>query len=216
MGKDDEQVMVVNKDILFGDGYFQGFQPVGSSDYESRIMKHLHFMRRGDVENNLRLDLKQPISYLIIVNPSSQTVFAYQRPDKSGSMEKRHQGKWSWGVGGHINPCDSDDPLHASLYRELEEEVGVLRPNIKNLKVIGYINDDVDSLGKDHFGILYAAETCLVELRPRKEEMAQGKFLSIGELEEILRTPEVKVETWSQIALDPLKKYFEANGLRHN
>ena len=78
----------------------------------------------------------------------------------------------------------------------------------KPLKVLGYINDDSDSIGKVHFGILYLLEiNGTVQLK--SPEFKKGKLLHINELEKICSSQNYEIENWSKIALEPLKKYLE-------
>jgi predicted NUDIX family phosphoesterase len=164
-------------------------------------------MVRKDAENDPTY--KQPIAYVLIINPELKKVFAYQRSSKGKDYgESRLAGKWSWGVGGHIDKIDEvkGNPIEASMLRELSEEVHL--PNITGTKVIGYVNDDSNDVGKVHFCVLYLLETDAEEVKPKASEMAQGKLMGLNELEEILNHPECNVERWSEMAMDPLKEYF--------
>ena len=221
MGNPDQKIIVVERDILFSDGnYFNGFKPHSDFDYEKIILKNLKTMRRGSTEEpidhpsgNAELDTsnKQPIGYMLIVNPSSKEVYAFQRAKKDEHYsDKRLQGKWSWGVGGHIEPFDlnngSKNPLTESRIRELEEEIEI-EGDVEKIVPLGYINDDKDQVGKFHFGILY-----LVEIngtaKPKDKEMEQGFMYSVEKLEELCTSKDVEVESWSRISLTPLKKYL--------
>ncbi len=205
--KTEKFIMVVPCKLLFGSNYFEGFRPQSETDHASRILANFTYMKRGLAEQDPTH--KQPIGYSIIVNPVLKKVFAYQRASHDAKYgEKRLQGKWSWGVGGHIEKMDTDagNPLEMSMRRELGEEVsisGSITP-----KILGYINNDSDDVGKVHFGILYLIETDSLEVKPNDEEIDNGKMRTIGELEEICASPSFAVEEWSRIALEPLKQYF--------
>jgi predicted NUDIX family phosphoesterase len=207
MSKDDQNIMVIERKKLFNGEIdaFQGFSPASRVDFESRILDNYTFMRRGDVETDP--SLKQPIAYSIITNPSEQKVFAYQRSSSDKNYkEKRLQGKYSWGIGGHIqkSDCDEANPIWDSMMRETREEVtldGFLNP-----KVLGYINDDLDSVGKVHFGVLYTAETNSKAVSPKDPEIDNGALMTIGQLDEICSSKDCSVENWSKIALDALKE----------
>ncbi len=208
MDKNDKMIMVVNRDLLFGSNSFEGFkQHSKNTDFLYRIIQFNRLMRRGDAEEDKKY--KQPIAYALIISPSGK-VFAYQRSKKDKEYgEKRLQGKWSWGIGGHIEEKDmqDEDPLHASLMRELKEEVGI---DCANIKLNGYINYDTDSVGQVHFGLLYIAKINSEDISPKDPEIAQGKLHTISELERICSS-DAEVETWSRIALDPLKSYLNGN-----
>jgi len=221
MGKSDSIIYVVEREKLFEeDKEFQGFKSKEEFDYEERILDNILTMRRGSTEEpkdhpngNAELDTryKQPIGYMMVVNTSTKEVYTFQRAsDDKKYSDRRLQGKWSWGVGGHIEPIDSmngsKNPLIESRLRELQEEI-IIEGEIQNVFPLGYINDDRDSIGSVHIGILY-----LIEINgsasKRDDEMQQGIMLSVDKLEELCNAQNVVVESWSRIALEPLKKYF--------
>ena len=205
MGKEDSIIMVVEKDDLFNDDVFDGFKSHEKVNYIDRILKNYGFMTRKFAENDPTY--KQPIAYCIIVNPILKKVFAYQRSKKEEHYsEKRLQGKWSWGIGGHIEKSDviNENPIVDSMLREINEEV-----EISDIitKLLGYIYHDF-GVNAVHFGLLYLVETNSIDVRPKDPEIAEGGFKTIQELEFILNSPDCKVEDWSKTALTPLKDYF--------
>ena len=209
MSKEDQKIMAIEREILCSNKYFQGFLGHKEHDYESLVLNQHKIGRRGDLENDP--SHKQPIGYMMVVNSETKKVYAYQRSVKDKEYgEKRLQGKWSWGVGGHIEPHDigNGNSIRESMLRELNEEIKIIG-KIKNINVLGYINDDLDSVGKVHFGILYLVEVD-GSASPKDKEMAQGKMFSINELEKICSSENFDVENWSKIALEPLKKYFDS------
>ena len=221
MSKSDMQILVVEKNALFGSNgeyFFEGFRPHHELDYESRILANLESMRRGSVDEDANhpegnaernSGYKQPIGYMLIVNPNTKKVFAYQRSsDNEKYMEKRLQGKWSWGVGGHIEAQDTKgNPIQESTLRELKEEVEFKGEILGEPKVLGYIYHDFD-VHKVHFGILYLIETN-EEVEPRDPEISHGKFMDLNELEKICFSNNCEVEEWSKTAIKPLKDYFQ-------
>lgn len=204
MDKNEKIIMAVNKERLFRDDYFQGFKPASEVDFYSRIIQNNIHMKRGEAEKSTTH--KHPIAYLLVISPSSK-VFAYQRSQKGN--ESRLHNKWSWGIGGHIDIEDmmkGGDPIQNSLLRELSEELtGAENPS---LKLVGYINDDSDDVGKVHFGLLYIAKVKSEEIHFKDEEIKQGNLKPINELEAICANPDFVVEGWSRIALEPLRNYI--------
>ena len=201
-------ILAVARDNLFQGDQFEGFKDSSEIDFESRILENCKFMKRGPLEDDPRY--KQPIGYALIVNPELKKVFAYQRAvEDEKYTETRLQGKWSWGIGGHIEKSEGgeENPIYASLRRELEEEVE-MNGTIKNIKVLGYINLEHD-VHAVHFGILYIVETDAKNIKPKDPEVEVGELKDINELEEICESDEFSVEGWSEIALIPLKRYFE-------
>ena len=207
MTKWDAQIMVVKREKLFDNDYFEGFREHSKVDYESRILQNYKYKIRSQVENDP--SLKQPVVYLMVTNPIKKKVFVYRRAEQYQKYpEKRLQGKWSWGVGGHVQKLKikNANPLFVNLSRELTEEI-TIKSSI-NIKVLGYINNETDDVGKVHFGMLYVIEIDANEVYPKDPEIKEGKLRGINELEKIVSSPNHIVEEWSRIAIKPLKKYF--------
>ena len=120
--------------------------------------------------------------------------------------ETRLRGKWSWGIGGHIDKVDIEngDSIRASLLRELNEEVEIKQYD--DPVILGYINDDETEVGSVHFGLLYLILTSDRSVRPADAEIAWGGFMPVSQLEEISQSSEASVESWSEISLAPLKQ----------
>jgi predicted NUDIX family phosphoesterase len=199
----DAEIMVVDREILLEERNFQGFIPAGACDYESFILDHYRYVPRSEAEECPAL--KQPIAYCVIVNRSLGKIFAYRRAEAEGDYgEARLRGKWSLGIGGHIDRSDlaAENPIRASMLRELGEEIeiaGRLRP-----KILGYINDDTDMVGRVHFGLLYLLDTGAEEIAPRAREIAEARMLTEGEWQGMLRRDDIVIEEWSRIASGPL------------
>jgi predicted NUDIX family phosphoesterase len=204
MSAEKRMIMVVERATLFKERSFAGFLPAEARDYEALIVANATYRPRELAEKDP--SFKQPIAYAAIVNPALGRVFAYQRASEAARYdEARLRGKWSWGVGGHIEETDARgrNPIRESLRRELAEEIII--PGTFSLAVAGYINDDETDVGAVHFGILYIAETDATEVSPRSPEIAAGGLHPIERLEEIMRAPACSVETWSAIALPAVK-----------
>jgi predicted NUDIX family phosphoesterase len=146
-------------------------------------------------------------------------VWAYRRAsDKKHYHDGRLQGKYSWGVGGHIDfdpefvKLSGEAILDSTLKREIEEEVKLENGALGHSRLLGCVNDDNNSVGEVHLGFLYLMETNSTEIRPRDKEIERGSFMTIPELENLIRAHDaregVEVESWSRIALNPLKQYF--------
>ncbi len=202
-------ILVVPREKLFQGKEFQGFIPhTNESDYEQRILLNSFFHPRQEAEHNP--SLKQPIGYCIIYNPSLGKVFLYKRAKKSSDYkEKRLQGKYSIGIGGHIDEIDSTDkaknPIRLSIARELSEEIGLTSCDPV---ILGYINDDKNDVGSVHFGLLYLVSTDIKEIVPNSGEITECSFKTLSELEELVRASKsqqgIEIETWSSIAIEHL------------
>ena len=209
-GKDEHMIMAVPVDILFvNNSHFQGFKQHSTiEDYESRILEYKKFLRRGDLE--IDPSHKQPIGYAVIVNPETKKVYAYKRAaNKEDYNEKRLYNKWSIGIGGHIEKAEEaeDNPIHSSLLREIDEEV--LINGSQEIKVIGYINDDRDDVGKVHFGVLYLLETDSNDVFPNDSESVHGEMMSLEQIKKIKDDPDSVLEGWSEIALEAIEIHLK-------
>ncbi|MBD3253367.1 hypothetical protein GF386_06545 [Candidatus Pacearchaeota archaeon] len=206
--KYDKIILAVARKHLFGEDNkdaFQGFKPSHEIDYNSRINQNFQWMRRGDIENNP--DIKHPIGYTFIVNPEKGKVFVYQRA--GAHNESRLAGKWSGGIGGHIEQQDnsSNDPIKDSTLREFDEEVKVIGETKRQHHVLGYINDDSNSVGEVHLGVLNLILTNATNVTPRQGEMAKGHLMDFFELEKMCKAE--NVETWTSIAVPYIKEFLE-------
>jgi predicted NUDIX family phosphoesterase len=201
-----QPIMVVGRQRLFQNDHFTGFKAQNKINYLRRILTNYKYKERSSVEDNP--SYKQPIAYGVIANPKTKYIFAYQRAGKNEHYkEKRLANKWSLGVGGHIEKTDSksENPITASLKRELAEEVG-LKPPI-NYKLIGYINFEF-GVHSVHFGLLYIINTNLKKISPKSAEITSGKLISLSELENLINSEKYEIEDWSRAALEPIKEYL--------
>jgi len=214
MSKEDQIIFAIDCDDLFGserEHHFEGFRKAEEIDYMSKLLEKGKWMRRGDIENNH--SVKHPIPYIVVVSPEGNKVFAYQRA--SGHTEQRLGGKWTWGVGGHIEKIDeSENMIEDSLRREVEEEIKFAEDKHEHIKpgyhFLGYINNDEDDVGKVHLGLLYVHVTDAKQVFPNEAEVARGELRDINELELMLDSEsDVDVEGWSRIALPEVKKFLE-------
>ncbi|MCP1324309.1 NUDIX domain-containing protein [Bacillus sp. S0628] len=215
--KEDEVVIVVNRNKLFKNGELQ-FQGVTSdARLVDSIMYHLDMyyksMRRGSVEEvdtpvsknaELNFDYKQPIPYIVIRRGENE-FFVTER--LQGGGESRLHGKLAMGAGGHINPLSvtEDEPfeivLEENIKRELEEELDISRK--VEIKPIGLINDDSDNTGKVHIGILGIIDLDVEATVAVKEvEQLAGHWMTLDEL----KSKEVydRLENWGKIVVDLL------------
>ena len=217
MGSEEKIILVIERKKLFGVGEIdtcpQGFLPVKTYDYSPELNSESEWKRRGRVNESPEISMesnplyKQPIAYSVLFDKSKQEIFAYQR--HSQGLESRLQDKWSWGIGGHVEQLDQIpgypvmDIIERSRRRELEEEVGI---NNDKADLIGYINDDNNSVGKVHFGLVYFVTTSPSEVT-LKDELKQGNWISINDI----RNSCFDIERWSELLIDPLKDYLKTN-----
>src|SRR2546428_6358723 len=95
----DEEILVVPRRMLIQKP-FRGFTRAGIEDYLHRVREYGVFTPRASVEEDP--SFKQIIPYLIVRHRGR--LFLVQRSTEGG--ETRLHGKYSIGVGGHINRGD--------------------------------------------------------------------------------------------------------------
>lgn len=204
MGKMDEQILVVKRTELFDNERlaFQGIEkePDRITRLMSNISSHYSVMRRGDAEEDQ--SFKQPIPYVVI--RKGNELFMYKR--LSGGGEVRLHDKLSLGTGGHMNDEKSsnfEEVLEINLLRELEEELDIQAAD-REFNTIGFINDDVEEVGKVHIGLLVTLDLDKdATVSVREIDQLEGKWTTI---EELLQ-PDIygRLESWSKFVVDVLK-----------
>ena len=216
-----EHVLVVPRARLLHNGGFYGFRQEGLTAYLAAIAGHAFFARRDQVEEDP--SLKQIIPYTVVRHDAR--IFLVGRT-RRGS-ETRLREKLSIGLGGHINPGDNQPELFAggaaasgnddgtveagwrpaegesagtlvdaAMARELTEEVDL--PAGWRAHPVGVLNDDVEPVGRVHFGLVYLADVPSLDVRIRETTKLTGAFATIAEVHDAYP----RLESWSQFILD--------------
>lgn len=188
----DEEILVVRRLRLL-DEPLHGFTREGLERHVNRVRVHGVFRPRHSMERDP--SWKQIIPYLIVRHAS--WLFLFQRSAAGG--EARLHGKYSIGLGGHINRGDvegADDIVAASLQRELEEEL-VIHGSWR-ARLVGVLNDDTNPVGQVHFGLVHVVEVDGPAVRVRGSEALSGR---LADQKEVLSLRD-QMETWSQLILD--------------
>ena len=186
-----EQVLVVETDAL--KKHLNGsFIASDTDEIIQTIRENYKFIDRAQAETDLTY--KQIIPYIYIRRKNE--VFLLGR--RKAQTEKRLHGLLSLGVGGHINPVDTqenEDVLMHGLMRELSEEVSV--SSILSMTFRGIINDDTSEVSKYHLGLCYELVTD-GEVEVLETEKMEGSFVPVDNLPALRE----QMETWSQVLLD--------------
>lgn len=192
--KASERVLVVPTEVFHQAGIFQGFSP--QVDHYLPLLldsRHLSYLARAEAETNPAF--KQIIPYVVL--KCQDQVFHYTRGKRA--TETRLQMLRSLGIGGHINPSDIglfDEPYREAMFREVSEEVFL--ESTYEERCIGLINDDSNSVGQVHLGIVHVFELSEPKARRREQALTQAGFASLAEL----KAKREEFETWSQFLLD--------------
>ncbi len=210
----DEKVLAIKRTGLFGaqdEKKFDGFLPDGKFTLNEEAMKKSVFIYRKVAKDGQAKpaeedeEYKQIIAYLVLTH--KEKVFCYKRTAKAG--EQRLHSNYSIGIGGHINPIDvgkKSDLLKESMEREFEEEVAY--SGEKKERILGYINDDSNSVGRVHLGLVYEMELANENVKLNEKELDEGKLCTLAEIKEKYES----LENWSKITFDYLEKNWKKIG----
>jgi predicted NUDIX family phosphoesterase len=181
-------------------GFFQGFRPY-DAEYAKSLLDPAMFQFLPRPEAELDPRFKQLIPYSVLTFDGR--VFVYRRGQKG--TEKRLQGSYSIGFGGHINPIDQTetDVYLAGKDRELDEEVKIGKPLSE--QILGFIYDDASEVGRVHLGIVHTHE-----LYEPQATILEDKLETIGwwYLPQCLEMID-EFETWSKLTIQAM----QANGI---
>ncbi|MBU1196323.1 MAG: phosphoesterase [Proteobacteria bacterium] len=153
------------------------------------------FIDRPEAENNP--SLKQIIPYIVLQTRDLKMTAVYSR---KGSEKRLHDLK-SIGIGGHINPVDSnlqgddfEQILLSGMQRELAEELEQ-RPLNDQPDFVGILNEDMTDVGKVHFGAVFRILTDCPDAFVPGEELSDFKWVATDSLKN------ENLELWSELAL---------------
>ena len=193
-----EQVLVVPRALLDEIGAFEGMRTAGLDEAVGRLLDPANhfFMDRAAAE--VDPTHKQLIPYCVF--RCGDRVLHYTRGKAGG--ESRLHAKISVGVGGHVNPVDTDGgrtgaaAYHAAVTREIEEELDL--PEAHEHRIIGLLNDESDPVGQVHLGIVHLVELKSDAVASREDALLDLGFSPLAELDDALFD---RLEKWSQICI---------------
>lgn len=158
------------------------------------ILANNSFRSRATVEEDP--SFKQIIPYVLVRHGDRYLLM--RRTNRQ--TEARLHGKYSVGVGGHINDTEifagSQNVIDAGLERELGEEI-MLHGERRSLELVGIISDDSTPVGQVHLGLVFILETTSPGFTVNEADMMTAEWASVESLRE--KAPDM--ETWSQIAV---------------
>ena len=195
-----EQVLCIHRNRLPGNWVAEkAIVPMALNEFTRQCRQSgFEFIDRPAAEKNP--GMKQVIPYIVIQSTDRTKTAIYLR---QGSEERLHD-LWSLGIGGHINPMDSQGPdttfeeiLMAGMARELEEELRhIPRQDIPLFS--GIISEDVTEVGSVHLGAVFRI------LTPTPDAYAPGPELTRFNWHPTDRLSRLNLELWSVLALDLL------------
>lgn len=188
----EEKVLVVRADLI---------EPLVSKPYSAGhseavldcILKNHFFLERSKAEYDPRY--RQPIPY--VVARCGGRFLLLKRTHRQ--TEQRLHGKYSLGIGGHINP----EPLNgaaniveAGLRRELAEEISF--GGRISYKLEGVICDDSNEVSRVHLGLVFLLDTDAEEFSVNEKDLMTARWATREEIAGLYW----HLESWSQIVFD--------------
>lgn len=191
----EARILAVPREDLWAQGGLQGF----SSDPQrvAHLMMAVEQAGRFVVRRSAEEDesLKQVVPYGVVLHGAR--LFLFQRGLEGAEAGLR--GRWSVGLGGHVNPGDGDrigpTMLRQALLRELAEEVALEDPQAE---LWGVLNDDRNPVGRRHVGFVYQVQVASSVAHSREPGKVRGAFVDLL----AARARRQDMETWSRIVLD--------------
>ena len=194
------EILVVKSDIVANLNVNQGFSKT-TVDRLHELLQHGLFKPRDLMEKDYRF--KQIIPYVLIFNEAK--ILLYKRSEMSD--EERLYNKYSIGIGGHIEKNDRDlvfensyekniSNFYSAMIREVKEEVGI-NSQKSDFKIIGFINDDSNDVGKVHLGVVAVLSINSKDIlfTGEREIVINRELVDVSKIEQ----NEEYLESWSAI-----------------
>jgi predicted NUDIX family phosphoesterase len=186
----DERVFVVPRAAVLDEAGWYGLRTDDLETFVAALERDGRYEPRDEMERDP--SFKQVIPYLVLRD--RERFFLMQRT--TGGGDPRLHGRYSIGVGGHLNPGDGG--VLGGLRREWSEElVADWEPEFLP---VGILNDDTDPVGAVHLGLVYRVEAAGRQVSIRETHKLEGRFASIAEVGALGD----HLETWSRLCLDHL------------
>jgi predicted NUDIX family phosphoesterase len=195
----DERVYVVPRAGLPDEAGWYGLRTDGLDEFVVAVERDGRYEPRSGMERDP--SFKQIIPYLVL---RDETRYFLMQRTRVGGDERLH-GRYSIGVGGHLNPGDGG--LLGGLRREWAEEL--VADFVPEFRLVALLNDDTTPVGAVHLGAVYEADVAGRPVVIRETDKLTGGFASAGDVAAVAD----HLETWSQLAFEFLESR-EGAGVR--
>jgi predicted NUDIX family phosphoesterase len=193
----DERVYVVPRRAVIDGAGWHGLRTGDLDGFIAALERDGRYEPRAAME--LDASFKQVIPYLVLRD--GPRWFLMRRTDAGG--DPRLHGRFSIGVGGHLNPGDGG--LLGGLRREWNEEL--VADFVPDFRLVALLNDDTTDVGSVHLGAVYVADAGGRPVAIRETDKLTGSFVGAGDVAAVAD----RLETWSRLAFDFLVDADRAN-----
>jgi predicted NUDIX family phosphoesterase len=187
----DEQVFVVPRSAVLDDAGWYGIRTDALDAFVAALEHAGRFELRDRIEHDP--SFKQVIPYLVLRD--GDHYFLMRRTAAGG--DARLHGRFSIGVGGHLNPGDGG--LLGGLRREWAEEL--VADFVPAFELVGLLNDDTTEVGAVHLGAVYVADAAGRPVAIRETDKLSGAFVTAAEVDGVADL----LETWSRLVFEFLR-----------
>ena len=181
----EERVFVVPRTAVPDEAGWYGLCTDGLEEFVAAVERTGTYEPRPQMEGDP--SFKQVIPYLVLRD--GPRYFLMQRTAAGG--DARLHGRYSIGVGGHLNPGDGG--LVGGLRREWDEEL--VADFVPTFQLVALLNDDTTPVGSVHLGAVYVAEAKDRPVAIRETDKLTGAFATRAEVQAVAD----RLETWSQL-----------------
>ena len=184
----DEQVYVVARSAIPGGADWYGVRTDGLDAFVAALERDGRYEPRELMERDPTF--KQVIPYLVLRDGARY--FLMQRTSAGG--DARLHGRYSIGVGGHLNPGDGG--LLGGLAREWREEL--VAAFVPEFRLVALLNDDTTEVGSVHLGAVYVADAVGRPVAIRETDKLAGAFVEPAAVAAVVGG----LETWSRLVFE--------------
>ena len=183
-----ERVYVVPRAAVIDAAGWYGLRTDGLDAFVAALERDGRYEPRDRMERDP--SFKQVIPYLVLRD--GPRYFLMQRTAAGG--DARLHGRYSIGVGGHLNPGDGG--LLGGLRREWSEEL--LAGFLPDFTLIALLNDDTTEVGAVHLGAVYLADAAGRPIAIRETHTLTGSFVDPADVAAVIDG----LETWSRLTFE--------------
>ncbi len=181
----DERVYVVPRVAILDEAGWYGLRTDDLEPVVTALERDGRYEPRDRMERDPTF--KQVIPYLVLRD--GPRFFLMRRTSAGG--DPRLHGRYSIGVGGHLNPGDGG--LLGGLRREWAEEL--VAGFVPEFQLIGLLNDDTTEVGAVHLGAVYVADAAGRPVAIRETDKLTGAFVPEHQVAAVADG----LETWSRL-----------------